>query len=127
MLACMTHASLPGHRLCLPRQPGRSMTDVSARDPEEFSVGQWPDWSLWKSKPDSLRARGRGRVAFATAMAVASLTLIARAEDIAHGTGPPLLTSLAIGLVACYGIGCVLAPWFESKRRCAGGASPSWP
>ncbi|WP_406151479.1 sensor histidine kinase [Streptomyces sp. NBC_01012] len=88
------------------------MTDVSAHDPEEFSVGQWPDWSFWKGRPGGSRARGRGRVAVATAMTLASLTLIARAEDIAHGTGSPLLTSLAIGLVACYGIGCMLAPWY---------------
>ncbi|WP_411145691.1 sensor histidine kinase [Streptomyces sp. x-80] len=84
------------------------MTDVGARDPDEFSVGQWPDWSFWKDQPGS----ARGRVAVATATALASLTLIARAQDIAHGTTPPLLTSLAIGLVACYGIGCILAPWY---------------
>ncbi|MFD7316974.1 hypothetical protein [Streptomyces sp. NPDC059883] len=63
----------------------------------------------------------------ATATALASLTPIARAEDIAHGTGPPLLTSLAIGLVACYVIGCVLARPGTGRWRCDGGASPSWP
>ncbi|MFE2374025.1 sensor histidine kinase [Streptomyces sp. NPDC059398] len=88
------------------------MTDVSARDPDEFSAGQWPDWSFWKDQPGSPRGYGRSRVAVASATALASLTLIARALDIAHGTGPPLLTSLAIALVACYGIGCVLAPWY---------------
>lgn len=51
-------------------------------------------------------------MAVTTAMATASLALIARAEDITHGTGPVLLTSFSIGLVACYGIGCVLAPWY---------------
>ncbi|MCB5908205.1 sensor histidine kinase [Streptomyces pinistramenti] len=88
------------------------MTDVGARDPDEFSVDQWPDWNFWKDQPDSPRAGGRGRVAVTTATALASLTLIARAEDIAHGSQRPLLTSLAIGLVACYGIGCILAPWY---------------
>lgn len=90
------------------------MIDVRARDPGEFSAGQWPDWSFWKDQPDSpgTRGRGRGRVPVATAIALASLALIARAEDIAHGTGPPLLTSLAIGLVACYAVGCMLAPWY---------------
>ncbi|AEN08025.1 MULTISPECIES: histidine kinase [unclassified Streptomyces] len=88
------------------------MSAVDARDPDEFSVGQWPDWSFWKNPPDGYRARSRGRVAVATATALASLTLIARARDIAHGTEPPLLTALAIGLVACYGIGCMLAPWY---------------
>ncbi|MFE7115897.1 sensor histidine kinase [Streptomyces sp. NPDC057654] len=92
------------------------MTDVGARDPDEFSAGQWPDWSFWKDQPDSPngkgRGRGRGRAAVATAAALASLTLIARAEDIAHGTRPLPLTSLAIGLVACYGLVCVLAPWY---------------
>ncbi|MFJ5679136.1 sensor histidine kinase [Streptomyces sp. NPDC093097] len=51
-------------------------------------------------------------MAVATATALASLALIARAEDLAHGTTPPLLASLAIGFIACYGIGCVLAPWY---------------
>ncbi|KIF75720.1 histidine kinase [Streptomyces sp. 150FB] len=88
------------------------MTDVGARDPDEFSAGQWPDWSFWKDRSDSPRDNGRGRVAVATATGLASLTLIARAEDIAHGTGPALLTSLALGLVACYVVGCVLAPWY---------------
>lgn len=85
------------------------MTDVRARDPDEFSAGQWPDWSFWKGQDGS---RNRGRVAVATAVALASLALIARAEDIAQGTRPPLLTALAVGLVACYGIGCMLAPWY---------------
>ncbi|MER5562146.1 histidine kinase [Streptomyces sp. NPDC002506] len=85
---------------------------MSTRDPDEFSAGQWPDWSFWKDQPDSHRAHGRGRVALATAMALASLTLIARAEDIARGTGAPLVISFAIGLVVCYGIGCVLASWY---------------
>ncbi|MCX4722410.1 sensor histidine kinase [Streptomyces sp. NBC_01306] len=84
------------------------MTDVGVRDPDEFSAGQWPDWGFWKDQPGSTR----GRVAVATATALASLTLIARAEDIAHGSRPPLLTSLTVGLVACYGIGCMLAPWY---------------
>ncbi|MFE9247474.1 sensor histidine kinase [Streptomyces sp. NPDC007088] len=88
------------------------MGDVDARDPDEFSVGQWPDWSFWKNPPDGPRARGRGRVAVATATALASLTLVARAEDIAHGSTPPWLSSLAIGLLACYVVGCVLAPWY---------------
>ncbi|WP_030912265.1 sensor histidine kinase [Streptomyces sp. NRRL F-5126] len=88
------------------------MTVVGAHDPDEFSAGQWPDWSFWKDRPDSARGIGRGRAAVATATALASLTLIARAEDIAHGTAPALLTSLAIGLVACYGVGCMLAPWY---------------
>ncbi|MBZ6104491.1 sensor histidine kinase [Streptomyces olivaceus] len=87
------------------------MTDVGpARDPDEFSADQWPDWSFWKDRSHS--PRSRSRVAVTTAMATASLALIARAEDITHGTGPVLLTSFAIGLVACYGIGCVLAPWY---------------
>lgn len=93
------------------------MTDVGVRDPDEFSVGQWPDWSFWKDQPGGAGARGRGRVVVATAMSLASLTLIARAEDIAHGTRPPLLTSLAIGLVACYGLGCVLAAWYGPVAR----------
>ncbi|MHC3458671.1 sensor histidine kinase [Streptomyces flavovirens] len=88
------------------------MSAVDARDPDEFSVGQWPDWSFWKNQPDGPRARRRGRVAVATATALASLALIARAQDIAHGSEFPPLTSLAIGLVACYGIGCMLAPWY---------------
>lgn len=88
------------------------MISVDVRDPDEFSAGQWPDWSFWKDRPDSPRAGGRGRVIAATATALASLTLIARAEDITHGTRSPLLTSLALGLVACYGIGCMLAPWY---------------
>ncbi|MGW3524997.1 sensor histidine kinase [Streptomyces olivaceus] len=87
------------------------MTDVGpARDPDEFSADQWPDWSFWKDQSHS--PRSRSRVAVTTAMATASLALIARAEDITHGTGPVLLTSVAIGLVACYGISCVLAPWY---------------
>lgn len=88
------------------------MGDVDARDPDEFSAGQWPDWRFWKNEPDGPRSYGRGRVAVATAMALASLTLVARAEDIAHGTAPPPRTTLAVALVACYGIGCVLAPWY---------------
>ncbi|WP_369200532.1 sensor histidine kinase [Streptomyces sp. PU-14G] len=88
------------------------MSDVDERDPDEFSVGQWPDWSFWKNQPGGPGARSRGRVAVATATALASLTLIARAVDIAHGATPPLLTSLAIGLLACYVIGCMLAPWY---------------
>ncbi|WP_328315575.1 sensor histidine kinase [Streptomyces sp. NBC_00388] len=88
------------------------MNDVRARDPDEFSAGQWPDWSFWKDQPGGPRARGRGRLAIATAMTLASLTLIAPVEGIAHGSGPPLITALAIGLVACYGVGCILAPWF---------------
>ncbi|MES9508894.1 histidine kinase [Streptomyces sp. NPDC000609] len=88
------------------------MLDVGARDPDEFSADRWPDWSFWKDQPDSPGARDRGRVVVATATALASLTLTARAVDIAHGTRPPLLTSLAIGLVACYGIGCMLASWY---------------
>ncbi|MEV0845727.1 histidine kinase [Streptomyces sp. NPDC049954] len=93
------------------------MADVAARDPDEFSVGQWPDWSFWKDQPDGGGARNRGRVAVATAVSLASLTLIARAEDIAHGSGSPLLTSFAIGLVACYGVGCVLAAWYGPVAR----------
>ena len=46
------------------------------------------------------------------ATALASLALVARAEELAHRTGPPVLTALAIGLVACYGVGCVLATWY---------------
>lgn len=88
------------------------MSDVDIRDPDEFSTGQWPDWSFWKNPPDGPRARARGRVTIAMATAPASLTLIARAVDIAHGSAPPLLTSLAIGLLACYIIGCMLAPWY---------------
>ncbi|MEU5836915.1 histidine kinase [Streptomyces diacarni] len=88
------------------------MIDVGARDPDEFSAGKWPDWSFWKDQPDSPSAYGRGRVIVATATALASLTLIARADDLAHASRHPLLTSLAIGLVACYGIGCMLAPWY---------------
>ncbi|MGY1439376.1 sensor histidine kinase [Streptomyces reniochalinae] len=88
------------------------MTGVAARDPDEFSAGKWPDWSFWKDQPDSPGAYGRSRVIVTTATALASLTLIARAEDIAHAPGPRLLTWLAIGLVACYGIGCMLAPWY---------------
>ncbi|NNG85024.1 sensor histidine kinase [Streptomyces cacaoi] len=84
------------------------MSDVGARDPDEFSADQWPDWSFWKNQPGG----PRGRVAVATATALASLTLIARARDIAHGTAPPLLTSLTLGLLACYVVGCVLAPWY---------------
>lgn len=81
------------------------MSGVDAHDPDEFSAGQWPDWSFWKSHPD-----GSGvRVVVATFMAVASLALFARAQDIAHGTSPPLPTSLAIGAVACYVLGCMLA------------------
>ncbi|MEE1749931.1 MULTISPECIES: hypothetical protein [unclassified Streptomyces] len=74
---------------------------MGARDPDEFSADRWPGWSFWKGQPDSPGARGRGRVVVATATAPASLTLIARAVDIAHSTRPPLLTWLAIGLVAC--------------------------
>ncbi|MGV9589870.1 sensor histidine kinase [Streptomyces tendae] len=89
------------------------MSDVDAHDPDEFSAGQWPDWSFWKSHPD-----GSGvRVVVATAMAVASLALFARAQDIAHGTSPPLPTSLAIGAVACYVLGCMLAPWHGPVAR----------
>jgi two-component system sensor histidine kinase DesK len=78
------------------------------RDSDDFSASRWPDWSFWKGRPDSRR----GRVAVAAATALAALTLIARAVDIAHGTRPAPLTWLAIGLVACYGVGCVLAPWY---------------
>jgi two-component system sensor histidine kinase DesK len=88
------------------------MSDVDARDPDEFSIGQWPDWSFWKDQPDGPGTYGRGRVAVATATALASVSLIARAVDIARGATPPLLTSLAIGLLACYVIGCLLAPWY---------------
>ncbi|MFF3258071.1 sensor histidine kinase [Streptomyces sp. NPDC002932] len=86
------------------------MADVHARDPDEFSAGQWPDWSFWKDGPGGPGARGR--VVVATAMALASLALIARGEDITHGTGSPVLTALAIGLLICYGVACVLAPWY---------------
>ncbi|WP_405996640.1 hypothetical protein [Streptomyces sp. NBC_00986] len=80
---------------------------MGARDPDEFSVGQWPDWSFWKNPPDGRRIRGR--VAVATATALASLALVARVEDIAHGTGSALLSSLTIGSIVCYGIGCAAA------------------
>ncbi len=113
MLTRMLQTPLPG---AVARtsggHPGRNMTDMGARGPDEFSAGQWPDWSFWKDQPDGPRARGRGRMTVAAAIALASLALIARAEDVAHGTRPPLLTSLAIGLIACYGIGCILAPWY---------------
>lgn len=113
MLARMFQASPPGAAAgASGGHPGRTMTDVSPRDPDEFSAAKWPDWSFWKDQPDASGARSRGRVPVATAAALASLTLIARAEDIAHGDRPALLTSLAIGLVACYGVGCILAPWF---------------
>ncbi|MGW3864947.1 sensor histidine kinase [Streptomyces sp. NPDC005047] len=88
------------------------MIDVRARDPDEFSADEWPDWSFWKDRPDSPGLHARGRVAVATAMALASLTLIARAEYIARTPGPPLLTSLATALVACYAIGCTPAAWY---------------
>ncbi|MYR61998.1 two-component sensor histidine kinase [Streptomyces sp. SID625] len=94
------------------------MPDVGARDPDEFSADRWPDWSFWKDQPDIPEAYGRGRggnrgrVVVAAATTLASLTLIARAVDIAHGTGPALLTRLAIGFVACYGLGCPPASWY---------------
>ncbi len=87
-----------------------TMTNVRARGQDEFSVGQWPDWSFWKAPSGG--SSGRGRVAVAAAMASASLALTARAVGIAHHTGSGPLTSLVIGLLACYGIGCVLASWY---------------
>ncbi|ANH95013.1 hypothetical protein A8713_30760 [Streptomyces sp. SAT1] len=86
------------------------MADAGAREPDEFSVGQWPDWSFGKDPSSGYSGRTRGSVAVAAVMA--SLALIARAVGIAHHTGSGPLTSLAIGLLACYGIGCVLAPWY---------------
>lgn len=91
------------------------MIDMGVRDPDEFSAYRWPDWSFWKDQPDRHGVYDRGRVVLAVAMALASLTLIVRAVDIAHGTGSAPLTSLAIGLVACYGIGCLLAPWYGPR------------
>ncbi|MFC8082670.1 sensor histidine kinase [Streptomyces sp. NPDC057340] len=88
------------------------MIDMGVRDPDEFSAYRWPDWSFWKDQPGRHGAYDRGRVVVAVAMALASLTLIVQAVDIAHGTRSAPLTSLAIGLVACYGVGCLLAPWY---------------
>ncbi|MGH8877806.1 MAG: two-component sensor histidine kinase, partial [Stackebrandtia sp.] len=91
---------------------GPTMIGVGAHDPDEFSAGQWPDWSFWKDRPDGPRSYIRGRVVVALATGLAPLTLIARADEIAHRTTPPLLASLAIGLVACYGIACMPAAWY---------------
>ncbi|MET9256713.1 histidine kinase [Streptomyces sp. NPDC003717] len=88
------------------------MSDVDARDPDGFSIGRWPDWSFWKNPPDGPGARGRGPVALTAATGLASLALIPRAVGIAHGGTPPLRTSCAVGFLACYVVGCVLAPWY---------------
>ncbi|WP_203960720.1 sensor histidine kinase [Actinocatenispora thailandica] len=81
---------------------------MGAGDRDDFSASQWPDWSFWKDRPDGRR----GRVAVVAAIALACLTLAARAVGIARGTGPVPLTWLAAVLVVCYGVGCVLAPWY---------------
>ncbi|MFF3981128.1 sensor histidine kinase [Streptomyces sp. NPDC001828] len=85
---------------------------MASREPDEFSVDQWPDWSFLNDPSGDASGRARGRVVVAVAMASASLALIARAVGIARHTGSGPLTFLVIGLLACYGISCVVASWY---------------
>ncbi|MEC3981821.1 sensor histidine kinase [Amycolatopsis sp. H20-H5] len=100
--ASLVQAAAAGY----PRHPSRTMADVGKRDPGEFSARQWPDWSFQTDQ----RRGPRGRVGVVTVASLASLFLITRVTEIAGGTSGALRSGIAIGLIACYGVGCLLAP-----------------
>ncbi|MEV7548462.1 histidine kinase [Amycolatopsis sp. NPDC089917] len=88
------------------------------REPDEFSVRQWPDWDFWKDGRGN--RRGRGTVVAITSLS--SLFLIARITEIAARADEPL-AGTAIAFVVGYGVTCLLGPWFgplaPRKRRIA--------
>lgn len=94
--------------------PGRSrsITAVVQDEPEEFSIRSWPDWSFRGEPLDGQRRRGRRAIAVVALANLSSLFLIARFVGVADGGRDPVLAGVSLGLVVCYGVGCVLAPWF---------------
>jgi two-component system sensor histidine kinase DesK len=90
----------------------RTMTAVVHYDPEEFSIRSWPDWSFRGEPLDGYRRRGRRAVAVVAIANLSSLFLIARFVGVADGERDPVRAGVALGLVVCYGVGCLLAPWF---------------
>ncbi|WP_244200025.1 sensor histidine kinase [Amycolatopsis thailandensis] len=88
------------------------------RDPDEFSVRQWPDWDFWKDG----RGNRRGRSMVVAITSLSSLFLIARIAEI-DGRADEPLAGTAIAFALGYCVSCLLGPWFgplaSRKRRIA--------
>ncbi|UOZ03601.1 sensor histidine kinase [Amycolatopsis sp. WQ 127309] len=88
---------------------------MSRRDPDRFSVRQWPDWSFWANR--------RSRVAPVVVNGLTLLVLIPRITLIGHGPYGPWRTGLALGAIAGYGAAYVFTLWSgpaaATRRRAA--------